>query len=401
MRVERVDVGPVPGSPAHVRLAAEVSYGDGTAESYWFEVERDLEPALSRGGDPWLACLLPLAITLGEPLEIPVPVDPLLYENAVNLMHIWKTWYPRLQIVPLRVPVAGPAADGTEERAGVFFSCGVDSFFSVLRHGDGRAPAPLHLDDLIFVWGADIAIGNTAGFLRARASAAQAAGELGKRLVPVATNLRETRWKKTDWAYLSHGAALGAIALTLENRYRRVLIASSMPYYRLQPWGSHPLTDPLFSTSRLRIIHDGAFLARLEKVGAIISSDVAMRHLRVCWRSEDGVNCGRCDKCTRTMAILSVLGALDRCATFRADQFQVERVARVYSKTAGMGVMRELERLARAKGRADLTRAARQSMKNSRRMHALLPLLRRIEPRPIVGPLASRIETRLLARVLP
>lgn len=86
MRLERPRIVDAPGDPARVRLMAEVSYLDRTAEEYWFEVDREFAGALSRRGNPWLVCLLPLAATIGEPLEIEVPVDARLYEGVQDVM---------------------------------------------------------------------------------------------------------------------------------------------------------------------------------------------------------------------------------------------------------------------------------------------------------------------------
>ncbi|HLA81303.1 MAG TPA: hypothetical protein VJP78_06775, partial [Thermoleophilia bacterium] len=290
MKVERVSIVRSPDSPRHVRLVAGISYLDGAREEYWFEVEEEFEHLLSPVGNPWLACLLPLAMVSGEPLELRHPVDPLLYESAQHLMHIWKLWHPDLKVVPVDAPVyQGPVH--SEGKAAAFFSGGVDSFFTALRHREGVVGSAIHLDDLLFVRGADIFIAKRDTFSRVHAALAEAAAQLGMRLVVVATNLRDTRWgERTNWGKLSNGAALAAAALVLEKRYRLVMIASSLTYRYMTPWGSHPLTDPLFSTAGLRVFYDGAFMSRAGKVKELIQSEVAMRYLRVCYRSDEGDN---------------------------------------------------------------------------------------------------------------
>jgi hypothetical protein len=96
------------------------------------------------------------------------------------------------------------------------------------------------------------------------------------------------------------------------------LIASSYAYAQLHPWGSHPLLDPLWSTEAVEFTHDGCEAMRSEKVKAIARSGLALSTLRVCWANEQGeYNCGRCEKCLRTMLALHVAGVLERCTTFR------------------------------------------------------------------------------------
>jgi len=51
-----------------------------------------------------------------------------------------------------------------------------------------------------------------------------------------------------------------------------------------------------------------------------------MRWLRVCWQNKElAYNCGRCEKCLRTMIALHLAGALSRCRTFNRP-IDVQRV---------------------------------------------------------------------------
>ena len=66
----------------------------------------------------------------------------------------------------------------------------------------------------------------------------------------------------------------------------------------------------------MRIEHVGATRAREQKVAAIAGMDLARRHLRVCYENRNGAyNCGRCEKCVRTMVALEVVGVLDQFRT--------------------------------------------------------------------------------------
>jgi hypothetical protein len=222
--------------------------------------------------------------------------------------------------VPVLAEPARPAPPAAPSRLqAAFFSGGVDSFFTALDDGDGLGVEQRGvIDELLCLWGFDIPIHDRVSFLRLRDSLQRAASELGKVLVDTATNLRRTRWRFADWELLAHGPALAATALCLERRYGKVLIPSSMPTRRSPPWGSQYLTDPLFSTSRMAIRQDGGHATRFEKLERIAPSDTAMRFLRVCFASRSTHNCGRCQKCLRTMLGLELLGALPRCSTFGA-----------------------------------------------------------------------------------
>jgi len=52
-------------------------------------------------------------------------------------------------------------------------------------------------------------------------------------------------------------------------------------------------------------------------VALLASQPAAQAHLRVCLVNWDGsYNCGRCEKCLRTMVAMEALGVLDRFPTF-------------------------------------------------------------------------------------
>jgi hypothetical protein len=97
---------------------------------------------------------------------------------------------------------------------------------------------------------------------------------------------------------------LGAIGLLLG--LRECHIASTFTVYELQPWGSHPLLDPLFSNDFTKIVHGDNSVTRFEKTRKISTDPIMLENLRVCWYSHAD-NCGQCSKCLRTMAALRIL----------------------------------------------------------------------------------------------
>jgi hypothetical protein len=354
-----------------VRLRAEVRYGMGAvgSEEYWFDVPRARASELSTSGNPWLATLLPLAAHTGEPLRLSLPVDQPLLENAGQLMRIWQTWYPEVSVVPIEAEVASSAGDSRPSRAAAFFSGGVDSFFTVLRCRTvappvGRAP----IDDLMTVWGFDIPLAQRDAFLRLRERHERVATELGKPLIDVATNLRTTRWSSAQWSYLAHGPGFAGVALALERRFHTVYLAGSGSYRDFHPWASHPVTDPLFSTSHTSIVFDAAEYLRTDKIERIAESATALRNLRVCFETQTDENCGHCGKCQRTMLVLALCGALERSATFPRTTIDLRQIARMdCSHPFALREVQDIRRLAVAKGRSDVVAALDRSAARSAR----------------------------------
>lgn len=362
MRLSQVDIIDSPLSPGHARLTARVEYRDRVraVEQLWFDVPGELSDALSRNGNPWLACLLPLAVTLGEPLEIEPPVDPLLYEGARALMQVWHGWYPgERHPVELHCELLEPGTIDPTHRVATFFSGGVDSFHTLLRHEPmGGAVLPVHIDELITVWGLDVPLGNPAAFARVRETVDSVATALGKSSVTMATNLRESGWRATNWGLMGQGPALASLALVLEPRYRRVLLPSSLAYSTTRAWGTHPLVDPLLSTTRMEVRDDGAHDNRRSKISAIANSALAMQHLRVCWMAQSDRNCGKCEKCLRTLTIFELAGKRDRCVTFPPDAWSLEALASLrYRNELDRRYMAKLAMHAEALGRNDIARA--------------------------------------------
>mgnify|MGYP000324011770 FL=1 len=87
---------------------------------------------------------------------------------------------------------------------------------------------------------------------------------------------------------------------------KRIYIPSSHTYEELFPWGSHPLSDPMWSTESTEVIHDGAGFRRGEKMRDLLKEPVLADNLQVCWKTTLD-NCGECSKCVRSMVAVTLL----------------------------------------------------------------------------------------------
>jgi hypothetical protein len=238
-----------------------------------------------------------------------------------------------------------------------FFSGGVDSFYTALRHS-GEVSA------LIFVRGFDFAVTDRALGDEVSRHLQVIAAELRMELVEVETNARDLVVALgCDWG-LSHAAAMAAVGHALAEQFGRIYVPSSHTYRDLYPWGSNPLTDPLWGSEALEVIHDGAETTRVGKVEFLARHPVALEHLRVCWENWGGAyNCGRCEKCLRTKVNLRAVGMLDKCRTL-PGALDLTRVARiVIDRSNGFTFVRENYEYVRKHGRDPaLERALRYSL---------------------------------------
>lgn len=276
------------------------------------------------GADPFVAIALIPAMVLGTELRVEGPVARETIEASRRVQALYVRWFPRLR--PIRVEA--PLRTSGRRPAGVLslFSGGVDSFYSALQTRD-------RLTHLLFVHGFDIPLAASKLRVQVAGPLRSAAAELGVPLLEMETNAREFTDSYLPWDF-AHGAAITAAGMVLAGTVGEVMIPSSgeslTSRYRTRlPWGSHPELDPLWTTTEQQFVHHAADTGRQGKMRLLAASDTAMRYLRVCWLNPGGTyNCGRCEKCLRTMAGLRALKAGDRCQTFSStlDLRAIERV---------------------------------------------------------------------------
>ena len=168
---------------------------------------------------------------------------------------------------------------------------------------------------------------------------------LNLELLSVATNCTDIPENQE----LDTFAALAASCLMLfQGTYRSGILASSDPYDDLEtPYGTHPLTDRLLSSDSFQLIHDGAAFKRTEKIQELSNWAEGLAGLRVCWHGpkndphHHGGNCGRCEKCIRTILNFRVAGLeLPACFTKDIDDIQILRLRHVHESS-----LKELEQI--------------------------------------------------------
>jgi len=201
-------------------------------------------------------------------------------------------------------------------RSASFFSRGVDSAFTA---GCGVADTLLFGDRLEPRHDADV---RAAEIARARVAAAS----LDQSLIVVETNVRSfTDLFGTDWEDVC-AAGLGFLAHNVAAGITRAVIPSSDSYETVEPCGSSPLLDPLFSTERVAIEHGSISHTRLGKIRWIATHrPELLPALKVCYLENRPDNCGQCGKCVYTMLCLHIAGVLAEATEFPGE-IDVDRV---------------------------------------------------------------------------
>jgi hypothetical protein len=270
---------------------------------------------VSLSSDAFLTASLYPAMLTGGDLTIDGSVSAKLLGSTDTIQDIVKSWFPEYKSISIHAARSNHDGASEQRRVGAFFSGGIDSYYTFLRHQD-------EISTLIFIHGFDIQLDRHAFRHRMSQSVREVASSFGKELIEVETNLPEIL-EKISSRFIpvggdAFGTVLASIAHLLSPRLEKVYISSGYPYSELHPWGSHLLLDPLWSSEDVKIVHDGCEATRVMKAELVAESEIALDNLRVCFfKPEKGINCERCEKCLRSMAILRAVGALDRCKSFR------------------------------------------------------------------------------------
>lgn len=315
-----------------------------------------------------LAAILLPAMRRGWRIEVEAPVSARVLAGLPQIADIVHCWDEAYAPPEVRAAAGAAVEEPAEPRGvGIFFSGGLDSCYTFFKNLAA-------IDSLVFVRGFDIPVDDQALGDRVTAAVRGVAESFGRPLVEVETNLRQFTDRHASWD-LAHGAALASVGLLLAAGMQTIYIPASDCYADLVPCGSHPLLDPLWSTERLRFVHDGCEARRVRKAALVAEHPAALRALRVCWKNPHGAyNCGRCEKCLRTMVNLYAVGAIDRCPTFDAalDPRRVARL-RLGDETGVIAYWKENLSAVRARGsHPALERAIRSALRPAGPLRRLL-----------------------------
>lgn len=276
---------------------------------------------------------------------------PHLRNGVTTAMQVLARWYGKPPQGPVTIEATegfAPRGPRQPQRTASFMSGGVDSLATLrCNRLDFPLEHPDSIRDCFFVHGFDIGayegLGkNLESFALAAASLSELAESANVTLIPIYTNIRCLEGKDIHpldrqlasmgfhgqlFTMASHGAIMAGIGHAFSDRVTKILVASTASIFELAPLGSHPLLDPNYSSSEVCILHDGARFDRLEKVRLIAEWDEALKTLRACgnyFRPSTLMNCGRCEKCLRTMTELLVFGKLKECPTFPFDDVSAD-----------------------------------------------------------------------------
>ena len=361
-----------------LKAAAKIVWEDSDrpAQEVFFGVPREFGEYLCCNADAFLvASFLPGITEQERRIAINEDVCPELQEGLATVVSFFRQWYGRNLRMP-RIETNGKSkwTPGSEPRdAGSFLSGGIDSL-ALLRvnHLRYRATDSGRIKHCFLVYGFDMGSkpGHAKAFAQTVLSLSEVARDAGVKLVPVHTNIKSLNDGLQFWMQQFHGACLAAVGHSVAKRIRSISIAATHCVSDLHPWGSHPLIDPNYSSTELRVQHVGIEHSRVAKTQMIADWEAGLQSLRVCTQIDSalrspskGLNCGKCEKCVRTMTALLAVGALGRTQVFPENDVSKEMLRSVpVTSNLPVGYYRELIEPLKLKGRNDLVQVIRRML---------------------------------------
>lgn len=276
-----------------------------------------------------LASWLPSWASGDRVISLAGTVCPVLVANLDVAAETIRRWYPDMPAHPPRIEAQRCARPFGTGRA-AFISGGVDSLSMVQDLKD-------HIEAAVLVDYQDIggisAAETELRFQKRSEICQRLCSDLGLEFRAVRTNLRGLNTSMNFWTTRYHGSFLAAVAHSLP--FGEMVIAGTYDVGTLAPWGSHPLLDPFYSSSRVTIRHHGLHQSRLDKVRTLENWPMALDLMNVCTSGESrGRNCGKCEKCIRTRLELMVLGLPSRAfprVAVDAEELHGVRIASPYA----------------------------------------------------------------------
>ena len=300
----------------HYEVSARIRrQSDGEQFRLFYRFPDEYAPVGELDASPFLPPTLVWCLRHSENLTIDGPVSPRLLCELDEIIGVYRSFFPASIHGSISVSAEAQQPSPGRELTVSLFTRGVDSWFAVLIALDDRTLQP-PITHAVYAPGFNSS-GWSTELREAKARATErAAASVGLKLIRFESNINR-----------HFGRGVFAIALSLG--FKTALIPSGNMRGEIERQGTHPALDPRYSTERTEVLHYGD-ASRLQKVERLARSQPALDTLRVCRYDhlESDRNCGKCEKCLRTMLELHVVGALERCAAFE-EPLTVANVAAV------------------------------------------------------------------------
>lgn len=305
---------------------------DGKREILWFRVDIRYKDYLCyERGDAYLIAALNFAMRNHHDIEFDVPITGQLLFNIQNylipaLIENNPSFYP-----PKIITEVSDEVLPNHGAVGTGISCGVDSLHA-LATKTNTCSKKLNITHLTF---------NNVG--------SHGRGEMARRLYKSRLEKPQLFAKEFGYEFVLSDSNL--MDVIRQSHFKTHTYSSMFPVFCLQklfstyyyasggyrfnefsledlptlcPGSYELLSLDTFSSPFLRIYSDGMGKSRLEKLSEVAKYPPSYKYLNVCL--DDSDNCGKCEKCVRTLLGLDLLGVLDKYkSVFDIEYYKTNR----------------------------------------------------------------------------
>lgn len=351
---------------------------DRPEQRLYFSADGVAAELMRPSADAFAIACLPLALVTGEKrILIEGSLCTRLRSGLNALNRVFSDWYS--DIVPVRIePQLGftPTSPPSHRRVASLLSGGVDGL-STLRQNrlDYPLDHPESIRACITLFGINTYDVADTGPVPERLAAFQDVIDRLKRLsevekfqlLPVRTNIRSLGLDYKRWTQMGFGPGHVAVTQLFQGVFDKVLVSSDGAGPNPAPSAIHPLINHWFSTAAVTIQGDQDELLRSDKVALLADWEQGRTLMQPCHYvtiPEDGkINCGRCEKCVRTMLLLTGLGRLDEVDAFDDKEVTPGMVRRIpVHNDAKADLLQQALPLLKEAGRHDLVWAIRKRL---------------------------------------
>lgn len=301
-------------------------------EDFWYSYEGvDLkEIPFEILSIPFILNIAPVIWYSGLKLEID-SIDLVLYNALAILKESIERMYPDIiwsGDIKVNNTISTVNGNRSNFDAIILFSGGLDSITSSFKHIEKK-------QCLVTICGSDVKLSDAEGWDRVKSDCIEYANKFGSKNYFIRSNfasmfvsskLNEHKSISSWWAYVQHGMALTSfmsIPSFIDNIKIGYIGSTHTIDFSEKPWGSKPEIDNNVKWQDFDVVHDCFDLTRQMKtqlvVGIVNNKNIKPPKLRVCYSSEGGGNCCKCEKCSRTITSFIIQNIDPKLYGFNVD----------------------------------------------------------------------------------
>lgn len=308
----------------HIIKSCTFKSGEQT-EVLYFKFLKKYASELTEMADPWVILCMHKMMRVGGDFCVRGAVSSSLMRNLENYCQCWQMIMPHYKPINIIPDVeVHDEVKPLENKAIMTFSGGLDASFTLFRHKTGRAGRNTkNIEKAILLFGAgDTPLDRPDEFKLHAENARALCDDMGVEFLTVETNFCKF---DNDWEMEHFNVIVAALYFFENYPYKMTastITVSSVSYGTRMPWSSNPITDLMLSSNSACVVSDDVAYDRTMKANVVKDWELATEKMRVCWEGNDkSKNCGKCEKCIRTMLNFIACGVSQPLKMFPAEAY--------------------------------------------------------------------------------